>query len=666
MIGRSRHSDANAPSMREAVVLIHGLGEQVRDEVVRSFVGIGSPSPRIFSKSHVESGGLVEGSGNKQSGIARDCDEVFTVPSTLSDRGMNRVYAVRRNFNSSDRSSGTRTDVYELYWAPHYRDTKISSLLRWSGALLRRPRSSMRMPRLVGVSKWRTSSIIVFQILLLSFSLSLSIGRADRATMYFVTAATAAVAIREMAHAWIGNSRSSETIASISAGVSVLGVVSLGVQPYLPAIESERVVVGFVICGLAFAALAVSGWCGLQAMIRSVILAALIVIAQIVWGMIVLNWDLSELMVTLTGPIALALLGLIGRQLSMGVGDAARYFSSSAADYSENREILREAVELIEELHRATIDAGQNSDAASVSYRYARISVVGHSLGSAIAYDAVCAAWRARHMNINFTDREAVNTVQKIGTELARLEASGLTAGRKVRPPRKGQDPMRNPKQRGDALLFEFQVAVSHLFYTTHTFKDGMPSREVAPDSRWILSDLVTIACPLAHAEVLIASSSEDLDARISAGDLYRSPPEPHPRHDNTIEHRYARRRNSIPHHQSLFALTRWTNLFISHDIVGGPLPKRFGLGIDECEVGSMRWLWSFLVLYPHSSYWVVSKREKLRGSSEQSLEKIREVVFASRNRDLAVIGLGVTSTPSGFKAFREWVRAHVGWGWPG
>ena len=90
-----------------------------------------------------------------------------------------------------------------------------------------------------------------------------------------------------------------------------------------------------------------------------------------------------------------------GGKFLLSLGDVARYFSTSQPLFVRMT-ASSQARKLIEELHdrlSPTFPKTRRSDFGT------RIIVVGHSLGSVIAYDVVHSAWRARHNDIPVPSR---------------------------------------------------------------------------------------------------------------------------------------------------------------------------------------------------------------------------------------------------------------------
>jgi hypothetical protein len=70
-----------------------------------------------------------------------------------------------------------------------------------------------------------------------------------------------------------------------------------------------------------------------------------------------------------------------------------------------------------------------------------------------------------------------------------------------------------------------------------------------------------------------------------------------------------------MPTHAALFAVTRWTNIYIPTraivlgDPVGGPLAPIFGKGIKDIPVRASPW-WRRYTPIAHTSYWRRPARE--------------------------------------------------------
>jgi len=152
--------------------------------------------------------------------------------------------------------------------------------------------------------------------------------------------------------------------------------------------------------------------------------------------------------------------------------------------------------------------------------------------------------------------------------------------------------------------------------------------------TRWIITDLVTMGCPLTYADAFMASSPEDLHDRFEERSLAQIPPVPQ-QVRRAAGHPYrfwvpagtSGRGTTRWHHAAPFVCVEWTNLWFEHDIVGGPIGPHFGAGVTDTSLGGFRWLAAFAFAYPHSSYWVASHNSRVRKGSLKSLSTLRDKV---------------------------------------
>jgi hypothetical protein len=263
--------------------------------------------------------------------------------------------------------------------------------------------------------------------------------------------------------------------------------------------------------------------------------------------------------------VSAALLGLINYVVFQYVGDVARYLTPLPGNIKLRQTIRREGVDLLKRIH----EGGE----------YERVILVGHSLGSVIAYDLLKELWQ-EYQEVYKTPRECEQEA------LAHLEKVGDCLQRGVQ----------------GVTVDEYRQAQLELWQEMRSL--GNP---------WLVTDLVTLGSPLAHAALLLASDPADLQARQRQRELPTCPPQGEMRTVKGQKHcfysykwdPYADRQAinlSKIHHGGYFAFTRWTNLYFPGDLVGGPITE-FGPGILNLPVRTGKWLVD-RTLRAHTRYW--------------------------------------------------------------
>jgi len=295
----------------------------------------------------------------------------------------------------------------------------------------------------------------------------------------------------------------------------------------------------------------------------------------------------NQLLTILSSALLLVISGLILNY----VGDAARYLNPSPPNIDMRRRIRAEGVELLRELHKCE--------------QYDRVILVGHSLGSVIAYDIVRNLWpeyNTVHAKLPGIDQKALHELESDGKALAANPTPELA------------DKFRNEQS---ALWIEQR-------------KQG---------NSWLVTDLITVGSPLAHAELLLARTKDELRERQTEREFPTCPPVPDEglySYPLTYDVNGQQRTFYALHHGAVFASTRWTNIYFPAglgffgDLVGGPLGEIFGHGVRDVPVDSAEWS-GWLKRFPmiHTHYW--SKDTVLQGSHDSptawALEILRKTL---------------------------------------
>jgi len=305
----------------------------------------------------------------------------------------------------------------------------------------------------------------------------------------------------------------------------------------------------------------------------------------------------------LWGLLSTGLLSLLNGVVLKFVGDAARYMTPKPENIAQRQKIRSDGIRLLRNLHE--------------SKKYDRIVVVGHSLGSVIAYDIVRHLWTEFNQIHGKPDNFRQDVLKGLKTAIKALDPGHVDEYQKYQ-----QD-----------LWFE-QRAIGNT---------------------WLVTDLITVGSPLASAEMLLTHSNFELKELQDELDLPTCPPKPDPLDNRSYSYKFfppylnssgEKRTVRVLHHAAPFACTRWTNIYYPGDFVGGSISQNFGEGIKDLEVrvkGS-----NFLSLLPmtHTWYWgkkshKVSKKKNYR--KELAIETLKEA-----------LDLDCLSWPESFSALDE------------
>jgi hypothetical protein len=273
-------------------------------------------------------------------------------------------------------------------------------------------------------------------------------------------------------------------------------------------------------------------------------------------------------------------------------GRVIRYTRAKPDNIAARKQIRERGLALLSELHQK---------------EYERIIVVGHSLGSILAYDLISYFW-AEHQaaRIVTTGSEEFMALLDIETALHQIE----TALREIET--KSADPK---------IVLEPAVAA---FHAAQTKFGRLPRTRNDAARRWLITDFVTLGSPLTHAEFLMASSRPDLEKRQSEREYPRSPPirerldpgyEPTARAAGFVLHTppqllafpFDVNRWQL-HHATPYAAVRWTNIYdpavlvAFGDLISGPLAPVFGPGIIDVNLKQVRGRQS--LRFTHTRYW--------------------------------------------------------------
>jgi hypothetical protein len=297
---------------------------------------------------------------------------------------------------------------------------------------------------------------------------------------------------------------------------------------------------------------------------------------------------------------ALAATAGIHKTVVATFGRVVRYTQSNPDNIAARAAVRERGLELLRALHDGN---------------YKRIIIVSHSLGTILAHDLLSYFWAER-------EPARVITSDAEFDALCALEKAAAGVQRD------------NPEPKTVAEYFAAQRGLRLLLAQRPMPNLHDPNHK---DTRWLISDFITLGSPLTHAEFLLAASKADIDRRKSERELPESPPYRELLDPEVLACAQATKKLPIAapaessrlisfpippahkfwelHHAAPFALVRWTNIYdpaklvIFGDIIGGPLAGVLGPAITDVNLKKLRGRQS--LCFTHTKYWTLDRDQK-------------------------------------------------------
>ena len=321
---------------RQAVLVIHGMGEQVPLETMRSFVETVYQRDTGLGATVVDDPDL------------GPVNQVWAVPDTAT--GSSELRKISTQPRTGDR---LRTDFYEFYWADIMEGTPIEAVFDWvRGLILRSPWAVPRSIRIwiTFLALWALSIAAVLNTL----------ATLDPSSAMATSMMTGLAAVMQANHALAG-----WLVAAF--GVFFLGVrfagarAAAGTRRFTLRRHYARVKVGLPVMLIG--------------------LGLIIVFAPVEMLGNAKVWS---------GALALLSAALLNGIIAPYFGDVVRYVRATPSTVDKRQRIRERGLALLKQLHDKTDSRGGVAEPY-----YERIIVVAHSLGAIIAYDLIQLHWQA-------------------------------------------------------------------------------------------------------------------------------------------------------------------------------------------------------------------------------------------------------------------------------
>lgn len=296
----------------------------------------------------------------------------------------------------------------------------------------------------------------------------------------------------------------------------------------------------------------------LAGLLAYLVFAAALTLVALAKARVTLPPVLADPVVTGTAAALAAVFGIVAtRWLAPVAGDAARYLSATPDNVAARQKIRDAGVDLLEKLQS--------------SGRYDRIIVLGHSLGSVVAFDVLNCAWgRMKPQVLQASHSEGSPALAAL---IALEEAAGaLTHANTDDDQAKAQSAYRSAQR-------DYAAALRNI-----------------PNSPWLVSDFVTVGSPLSKADVLLAYDEQALEQKKQRREAPTSPPVfevDKPGVDGGV-YRFSFPADAevrIPHHAAVFAPVVWTNIYfpsfaiVFGDMISGECAPQLGRGIRDIKL---------------------------------------------------------------------------------
>lgn len=513
---------------KQAVVVVHGMGEQRPLETLREFVeGVYGENPGLAGEQDVSLQGIM---GLQDEGSWTANNMVWVVPDKATGS------AELRRISTPMNSANIRTDFFEFYWADVMEGTPLELLLDWlQGLLLRSPANVPK--RLRVILAW----LLLWAVAIVTVVLAIFGAVPNFALFKPVTDALGAffTDYRD----WV-------------AGV----LIGLGISSLLFRVSSARTAQEIKL-------------------MLPVVLIALGSFVEAAPPLLFGQATLWAWLVTFLGGMFFAKLA------GPYVGDVARYARATPATVEKRGIIRARGLQLLRDIHAKVGPDGKPE--------YDRVVLVGHSLGTFIAYDLLLQYWAEdgpshRSKTANGKPWVAMPPVVAALEEIDKATQSVW--------PLPGCKPVVK-----DFDLKAYRKAQSEAFAALARSK-----------LNWRISDFITLGSPLTHADFLLVDGKKALEKATGERLFAASPPRPDWPNPSMLYMDWSGRRGPFAHFAAPFAAVRWTNIYDEHwfpllgDIVSGPLAPSFGPGIEQVPVKITRAGRPPLInrIFTHTLYW--------------------------------------------------------------
>lgn len=281
----------------------------------------------------------------------------------------------------------------------------------------------------------------------------------------------------------------------------------------------------------------------------------------------------------------------INSKAAQTIGDAVKYLTPSPQNIESRYKIRKKGIQLLKKLHDKKDEDGNP--------QYERIVIIGHSLGSVVAYDLITNLWHDYMYEYHPEEFPAVQPVLNEITEMINQCHQNET----------------------ELPLELFRELQRKLFKEIKNLKNP-----------WLISDFISIGSPLCHGDYILTKNFEEFVKKTNYREYPLCPPKIEVRkkgneiikdYENAISFRAnlfltinnVREKKTMRfiNHNSQFSFIQWTNIYFQNDFVGGELNNYFGKGIQNISFKpNGNWFKRNLPFFSHTNYWSKSQQHSI------------------------------------------------------
>ncbi|MEO5594447.1 MAG: hypothetical protein ABIR15_09615 [Chitinophagaceae bacterium] len=281
--------------------------------------------------------------------------------------------------------------------------------------------------------------------------------------------------------------------------------------------------------------------------------------------------------------------GTVAGKINESLGDVIKYTVPSPKNIATREQIRKSGIELLKNLHEAKTEDG--------NFKYGKIIVVAHSLGTIVAYDILTSLFAQYHRKFSIIPQMP--------------EIPGI-AGKSATVIQEKLEELRALYNNPDHKEGQYQQLQAALFDEYRKLTN-----------EWRVSNFITMGSPLTHAAMILAPSANIFQRKKDQREFPVSPPQLDHEDDHFAFPATYPKANGEKvkvknlHHAAHFAETQWTNIYFENDWIGGSLSNEFGNGILDMPVkASSKWV-AALPLASHTKYWDVKHTASLNALKE-------------------------------------------------